>query len=188
MAQVDRAGPLQLLCRPRQSQELGRVSESGGRTLVAYTSPPEPEAPDQLDTHPCPGYEMASSIAYAPSLSGCSLCRHSSEIRTGCANKRPSGSGRGAISNDRPYRDRQLRRSKMPEARRSRLELGTQDASQAAAADSAYSFAISRRSRCGSMRGCPVVSSHLFPGTALQVGQRTASACFRLSSFLMQRR
>jgi len=31
--------------------------------------------------------------------------RYSSEIRTGCANERPSGSVRGAISNDRPYRD-----------------------------------------------------------------------------------
>jgi hypothetical protein len=33
------------------------------------------------------------------------LGRYSSEIRTGCANKRPSGSVRGAVSNDRPYRD-----------------------------------------------------------------------------------
>ena len=30
-----------------------------------------------------PGYAMASSTACAPSLSGCSLRRHSSEIRTG---------------------------------------------------------------------------------------------------------
>jgi hypothetical protein len=36
------------------------------------------------------------------------LGRHSSEIRTGCANKRPSGSVRGAISNGCPNRDRQL--------------------------------------------------------------------------------
>jgi hypothetical protein len=35
------------------------------------------------------------------------LGRYSSEIRTGCANERPSGSVRGAISDDCPYRDRQ---------------------------------------------------------------------------------
>src|SRR5271169_7086696 len=108
MAQVDRAGPLQLLCGPRQSQEPGRVSESGGRTLVAYSSPREPEAPDQLDTHPRTGYEMASSTAYAPSFPRRSLCRYSSEIRTGCANKRPSGSVRGATSHGCPYRDQHL--------------------------------------------------------------------------------
>jgi hypothetical protein len=34
--------------------------------------------------------------------------RYSSEIRTGCANQRPSGSVRGAASNGCPYRDRQL--------------------------------------------------------------------------------
>jgi hypothetical protein len=33
------------------------------------------------------------------------LGRYPSEIRTGCANERTSGSARGAISNDRPYRD-----------------------------------------------------------------------------------
>jgi len=36
------------------------------------------------------------------------LGRYSSEIRTGCANERPSGSARGAISDGRPYRDHQL--------------------------------------------------------------------------------
>ena len=35
--------------------------------------------------------------------------RYSSEIRTGCANQRPSGSVRGAASNGCPYRDQQLR-------------------------------------------------------------------------------
>ena len=34
--------------------------------------------------------------------------RYSSEIRTGCANQRPSGSVRGAASNGCPYRDHQL--------------------------------------------------------------------------------
>ncbi len=36
----------------------------------------------------------------------CSLRRHSSEIRTGCANQRPSGSVRGVPRNRYPYRDR----------------------------------------------------------------------------------
>ena len=49
----------------------------------------------------------------------------------------------------------------------------------------AQSAAINRRSRCDSVRGWPVVSSHFSPGAAPQVGQRTASACFRLSSFFM---
>jgi hypothetical protein len=35
------------------------------------------------------------------------LGRYSSEIRTGCANERPSGSVRGAPGNWCPYRDRQ---------------------------------------------------------------------------------
>jgi hypothetical protein len=36
------------------------------------------------------------------------LIRYSSEIRTGCANERPSGSVRGAPGNWCPYRDQQL--------------------------------------------------------------------------------
>jgi hypothetical protein len=35
------------------------------------------------------------------------LGRYSSEIRTGCANERPSGSVRGAPGNWCPYRDQQ---------------------------------------------------------------------------------
>src|SRR5580704_18883076 len=100
MAQVGRAGPLQLLRGTRELRGSGRVSESGARALVAYSSPPEPEAPDQLDAYPCIGYAMASSAACAPSLSGCSLRCHSSEIRTGCANQRPSGSVRGLCQED----------------------------------------------------------------------------------------
>jgi len=44
----------------------------------------------------------------------------------------------------------------------------------------ARSSAISRRSRCGSVRAWPVPSSHFCPGAAPQVGQRTASAGFFL--------
>lgn len=39
------------------------------------------------------------------------------------------------------------------------------------------SEAVSRRSRCGLVRGKPVLSSHLSPGLAPQVMQRTANAC-----------
>jgi hypothetical protein len=44
----------------------------------------------------------------------------------------------------------------------------------------AQSAVINRRSRCGSVRGWPVVSSHFSPGAAPQVGQRMASICFVL--------
>src|ERR1700733_248717 len=46
------------------------------------------------------------------------------------------------------------------------------------------SFAIHTRSRCGVVRGCPVLSSHFSPGAAPQVGHRTASVCFGPSSFV----
>jgi hypothetical protein len=39
-------------------------------------------------------------INWTRALSGCSLRRHSSEIRTGCANQRPSGSVRGLCQED----------------------------------------------------------------------------------------
>ncbi len=39
------------------------------------------------------------------------------------------------------------------------------------------SSAVRRRSRWGSVRGWPVLSSHLSPGFAPQVGQRTSKAC-----------
>jgi hypothetical protein len=38
-----------------------------------------------------------------------------------------------------------------------------------------FSAAGIRRSRCGSVRGNPVLSSHFSPGFAPQVGQRTAT-------------
>jgi hypothetical protein len=40
------------------------------------------------------------------------------------------------------------------------------------------SEAINRRSRCGFVRGRPVLSSHFSPGFAPHVGQRTARASF----------
>src|ERR1700680_4542798 len=108
MAQVGRARLLQLLRGTRKPQESGSVSGSGDRALVANYSSPESETPDLMDTHSRFGSAMAFSTARAPPLSCCTLCRHSSEIRTGCANQRPSGSVRGAARNGCPYRDRQL--------------------------------------------------------------------------------
>src|SRR6185437_3683597 len=43
------------------------------------------------------------------------------------------------------------------------------------------SEAAKRRSRWGSVRGKPVLSSHFSPGRAPHVGQRTDSACFWLT-------
>jgi membrane protein YqaA with SNARE-associated domain len=42
---------------------------------------------------------------------------------------------------------------------------------------SCFSAAAKRRSRCGSVRGRPVLSSHFSPGLAPQAGQRTVRAC-----------
>ena len=74
---------------------------------MAYYSPPEPETPNQLDPDARPGEALAPPTGCAPPFPRCSFCRYSSEIRTGCANKRPSGSVRGAPGNWCPYRDRQ---------------------------------------------------------------------------------
>jgi len=46
--------------------------------------------------------------------------------------------------------------------------------------------AINRLSRCGSVRGWSVVSSHFSPGAAPQVGQRISSILFGPSSFLIE--
>jgi hypothetical protein len=40
-----------------------------------------------------------------------------------------------------------------------------------------FSEASKRRSRCGSVRGRPVLSSHFSPGLAPQVGQRIVRVC-----------
>ena len=62
------------------------------------------------NTYPSCTYPTQSGSARVPRVGDCadkrSLGRYSSEIRTGCANERPSGSVRGAVSNARPYRDR----------------------------------------------------------------------------------
>jgi hypothetical protein len=73
--------------------------------MVANSTPPEPATPTLVDTHPHLGFTLASSTEHASSLSGCTLCRYSSEIRTGCANERSSGSEEGVVSNHDPYSD-----------------------------------------------------------------------------------
>jgi hypothetical protein len=69
MAQVGRTRLLQLPRGTGKPHESRCVSGSGACALVAYSSPPEPETPDQLDAHPSLGSAMASSTASAPSLS-----------------------------------------------------------------------------------------------------------------------
>ncbi len=49
----------------------------------------------------------------------------------------------------------------------------------------AHSFAIILRSRWGSVRGCPVQSSHFSPGAAPQVGQRMESMSLGMAFFIM---
>ena len=110
MAEVSCPGAFQLLRGARKPQEPGGVSGSGRGAMVADSPPSEPETPDLVDAHLRLGSAMASATAHAPPLSRCSLYRLSSEIRTGCANQRSSGSVEGVVSNRDPYSDHQLRR------------------------------------------------------------------------------
>src|SRR6266852_4242342 len=105
MAQIGRAGLLQLLRGTREPRELGRVPGPIAGAVVANSSSPKPATPPTVDPDACAGSTMATSTARAPSLSCSSLRRQSSEIRTGCANERPSGSGEGVASNHDPYSD-----------------------------------------------------------------------------------
>jgi len=61
------------------------------------------------NTLPFDTYPTQSGTARVPRVgecaASCTLGCHSSEIRTGCANERPSGSVRGASGNWCPYRD-----------------------------------------------------------------------------------
>jgi hypothetical protein len=86
---------LQLLRGTREPRELGRVPGPIAGAVVANSSSPEPATPPTVDPDACAGSTMATSTARAPSLSCRSLRRQSSEIRTGCVNERPSGSGEG---------------------------------------------------------------------------------------------
>ena len=73
------------------------------------------------------------------------LGRYSSEIRTGCANERPSGSVRGAPGNWCPYRDQQLAK-----AQHSRLQYAVTavtDTAELQAENSRVSLSPPRRAR-----------------------------------------
>src|ERR1035437_5448540 len=65
------------------------------------------ESAGQSNTCPTQSGEAGVSQGLSGVRTSGSLGRYSSEIRTGCANERPSGSVRGAPGDWCPYRDRQ---------------------------------------------------------------------------------
>ena len=67
------------------------------------------ESAGQSNTCPTQSGEACVSQGLSGVRTSGSLGRYSSEIRTGCANERPSGSVRGAPGDWCPYRDRQPR-------------------------------------------------------------------------------
>jgi hypothetical protein len=66
------------------------------------------ESAGQSNTCPTQSGEAGVSQGLSGVRTSGSLGRYSSEIRTGCANERPSGSVRGAPGDWCPYRDHQL--------------------------------------------------------------------------------
>ena len=66
------------------------------------------ESASQSNTCPTQSGEACVSQGLTGVRTSGSLGRYSSEIRTGCAKERPSGSVRGAPGDWCPYRDRQL--------------------------------------------------------------------------------
>src|SRR5215472_12453821 len=105
MAQIGRTGLLQLLRGTRKPRQPCGVPRTIARTVVAPTASPEPKGSVLLEPHVDAGPTMDSCTPSAPSLSCGPLCRQSSEIRTGCAKERPSGSVRGVSREWYPYRD-----------------------------------------------------------------------------------
>src|SRR6266536_3806173 len=69
MAQIGRAGLLQLPRSTRKPRKPRGVPEPHAWALVADPPAPEPEASTRLDTHANAGPAMASSTACAPSIS-----------------------------------------------------------------------------------------------------------------------
>src|SRR6516164_9135574 len=95
MAPIGRAGLLQLLRGTRKPRQPHGVPRAIAGTVVAQIASPEPEASVLVDSHARARGSLASATACAPSIPCSSLLRQTSEIRTGCANERPSGSVRG---------------------------------------------------------------------------------------------
>ena len=110
MAPIGRAGLLQLLRGTRKPRQPRGVPRTIAGIVVAQTASPEPKGSFLLEPYTCTGPTMATCTTRAPSLSCGSLRRQSSEIRTGCANERPSGSVRGVPRKWYPYRDLKLHR------------------------------------------------------------------------------
>src|SRR5215472_17130573 len=105
MAPIGRAGLLQLLCGTRKPRQPRGVPTTSAGTVVAQTASPEPKASVLVDPHASVRGSLASATACPPPISCRSLRRESSEIRTGCAKERPSGSVRGVSREWYPYRD-----------------------------------------------------------------------------------
>src|SRR5215469_10683852 len=109
MAPIGRAGLLQLLRGTRKPRQPRGVPRTIAGTVVAQIASPEPKGSLLLEPYACAGPTMATCTPSASSLSRGSLRRQSSEIRTGCANERPSGSVRGVPREWYPYRDLKTR-------------------------------------------------------------------------------
>src|ERR1700733_5367830 len=89
----------------QESYEKGVANHSAPSFALGIARCTAKRTPVRLGSSSKAGRTMASSTSCAPSLALRSLRRHSSEIRAACANERPCGSVRGAIRDDRPYRD-----------------------------------------------------------------------------------
>ena len=90
---------------PGKHRQHETIPASTVGALVAHSVPSKP-ATRALGEDAWAARPVASRTPRAPSLSRGSLRRQSSEIRTGCANERPSGSVRGVPRKRYPYRDR----------------------------------------------------------------------------------
>ena len=82
--------------------EQSMAESEEGRPLIKENIHQSSTRPTQSGTRVSQGLAGVRKASQSESLIA---CRQSSEIRAVCANERSYGSVRGAISNDRPYRD-----------------------------------------------------------------------------------
>ena len=99
MAQIGRAGLLQLLRGTGKLRQSQRVPHAGESILALDVTPSQPETSIQLGENAQAARLLDSQTARAPSLPRDTLRRHPSEIGAVCANERPYGSARGASDN-----------------------------------------------------------------------------------------
>ena len=99
MAQIGRAGLLQLLRGTGKLRQSQRVPHAGESILALDVTPSQPETSIQLGENAQAARLLDSQTARAPSLPRDTLRRHPSEIGAVCANERPYGSVRGASGN-----------------------------------------------------------------------------------------